>query len=111
MGRLVIALLFPALLLADVTVRWKDSQGRTVYLPHATYSVYRASGACAATNAYVRIAEGLADLRYVDTDPLDGVSCYYVTAVSGGAESIPSARVEIALRPPPPTAVEVSDPG
>jgi fibronectin type 3 domain-containing protein len=73
----------------------------------ATYNVYRGT----ATGAEVLYASGVTTLSYLDSTVTNGVTYfYYVTAVSPGGESVPSAEasVQIPTPPGPPTGLSVT---
>jgi hypothetical protein len=84
----------------SVTLTWTASpDGGTV-------NVYRAPGACSTSAAFTKITTGVvAAGPYVDNGIAVGNYCYQVTAVVGGAESVPSNQAPASVLPSAPTVL------
>src|SRR5271170_2711188 len=71
-----------------------------------TVNVYRALTACTGTPSFVKLQSGVAAAGpYVDSTLGAGLFCYYVTAVVGGVESLPSNQVGLTIVPAAPTSL------
>lgn len=67
------------------------------------YNVYRGTTSGKEQTTPINGTTPIAANTYVDTNVQDGKYDYYVTAVVGGAESIPSNEVQAVILPAPPT--------
>lgn len=88
----------------SVTLSWTpSSDGGTV-------NVYRAPAACSTNpNNFAVIKSGVAAAGpYQDAEIAVGNYCYRLTAVVGGAESVPSNSVTAAVLPQSPTNVVIT---
>lgn len=74
----------------SVTLTWVD----TANPAGTTYNVKRATGLCSGTPTFSTIASAVTAKTYADTTVSPGNYCYVVTAVFGGAESVPSNSVQ-----------------
>lgn len=93
----------------SVVLTWVDTKNP----PTATYNVYRAPVACAATAptpVFTKInTAGVAPKTYTDMNVAVGQSyCYYVTAQVNTHESVPSNNTEAPINPLPPENVTVT---
>jgi hypothetical protein len=92
----------------SVTLRWTASRSG-----NTTVNIYRETGACppsaTSTNGFTRIASNyVSGGPFVDSSVVAGNTyCYVVTAVAGGAESLPSNPFQ-AVVPHPYTVLEWS---
>ena len=93
-------ILLPVPLLADITLTWQHPD------PAATYTVYRAPGACSAASIFGKIGAPAAR-SFVDAPPT-GQHCYRVTATVAGLESAPSASISYTAPPPAPTDLKIA---
>jgi hypothetical protein len=91
--------LLPAPLLAEITLVWQHPD------PTATYTVYRAPGACGATSAFVKL--GTATARSYADSPPTGQHCYRVTATVAGLESAPSTPISYTAAPAAPSDLKI----
>ncbi|WP_372795769.1 hypothetical protein [Pontiella sp.] len=76
----------------SVTVRWDEES-----LSSGGYNVYRSVGD---ESAYVRIASGVMDTSYADTDVTNGVTYYYQVAGTNGFGEGPVSTSEFAVPNP-----------
>lgn len=72
-------------------------------------NVYRLSGVCPATLTGFTLltATPVTTATYTDSTITPGTYCYYVTAVVGGAESVPSPTVSATVLPASPSAIVI----
>jgi hypothetical protein len=91
--------LLPAPLWADITLVWQHPD------PAATYTVYRAPGACSAAPIFTKLGDATAR-SYTDS-PTTGQHCYRVTATVAGVESAPSTPISYTAAPSPPTGLKI----
>ncbi len=98
---LSLLLLSVSVFASTATLTWTD----TINPTGTQYNVYRASGACVAAPAYVKItATPISPKTYVDSTLQPGNDyCFSVTAVSSGQESVKSVPV-LAVVPAPTSA-------
>ena len=83
----------------SVTLNWTASTDTG-----GTVNVYRTAGACSTSATFTKIATGVvAAGPYVDSGIAVGNYCYQVTAVVGGAESVPSNQAPASVLPNAPT--------
>ncbi len=96
---LILAL--PAQAQHTATLTWTNS----VDTPQT--NIYRNAGQCpsSAPSGFTKLNTTTVTAgTFTDSAPLIGLSCYYVTAVANGLESVPSALVQVSLPPAPPSA-------
>jgi len=72
-----------------VTLTWAD----TANPAGTTYNIYRATGLCSGTPTFNKIGSAVTAKTFDDNSVSPGNWCYQVTAVFGGAESVPSNSV------------------
>jgi len=73
----------------SVTLTWVDASNPA----GTTYNVYRATGLCSGTPTFSKIGSAVTVKTYTDASVTPGNYCYQVTAIFGGAESVPSNSV------------------
>jgi hypothetical protein len=74
----------------------------------STVNVYRAPGACSSSSVFSQLATGIvAAGPYVDSNPIPGPACYYVTSSFNGVESLASNKITLTspVLPQPPTGL------
>jgi hypothetical protein len=97
--RKYLLILLPISLSADITLVWQHPD------PTATYTVYRAPGACSAVSTFTRLG-GATARSYTDSPPT-GQHCYRVTATVAGVESAPSTPISYTAAPAAPTGLKI----
>lgn len=121
-GRLLLGLLLVALVCAllpsasfaqsahTVSANWSASTDDTLIACAApsvcSQNIYRAPQACSANPVFAKVASLSATaVSFTDSSPLFGNSCYVVTFVINGVESVNSNASGGSLRPSSPTTL------